>query len=94
MADSFINDWHLTKRPGRRAGKHDGSISNRNGAAVWTANRVPKVAYRQATVDRLNAFSDNVFSIVITILVLELNPPIHPTFAALLALWRRAPAMW
>jgi uncharacterized membrane protein len=45
------------------------------------------VTERKATVERLSAFSDNVFSIIITIMVLELNPPEHPTFAALLPLW-------
>jgi TMEM175 potassium channel family protein len=40
--------------------------------------------------ERLIAFSDNVFSIIITIMVLELTPPVHPTFAALLALWPTA----
>jgi uncharacterized membrane protein len=42
---------------------------------------------RKATVERLSAFSDGVFSVIITIMVLELNPPDHPTFAALLPLW-------
>jgi uncharacterized membrane protein len=42
---------------------------------------------RKATLERLNAFSDGVFSVIITIMVLELNPPAHPTFAALLPLW-------
>ena len=37
--------------------------------------------------ERLSAFSDGVFSVIITITVLELNPPDHPTFAALLPLW-------
>jgi uncharacterized membrane protein len=45
------------------------------------------MAQRKATPERLSAFSDGVFSVIITIMVLELNPPDHPTFAALLPLW-------
>jgi uncharacterized membrane protein len=41
---------------------------------------------RKATPERLNAFSDGVFTVLITILVLELRPPEEPTFAALAAL--------
>ena len=37
--------------------------------------------------DRLNAFSDGVFAVLITILVLELRPPERPTLSALLSLW-------
>jgi TMEM175 potassium channel family protein len=40
------------------------------------------VAKRRATTERLGAFSDGVFTVGITIMVLELKPPEHPTFAA------------
>jgi uncharacterized membrane protein len=41
----------------------------------------------KATPERLGAFSDGVFAVIITIMVLELKPPTQPTFAALLSLW-------
>ena len=45
---------------------------------------------RKATIERLAAFSDGVFAVIITIMVLDLRPPEHPTFSALLPLWPTA----
>lgn len=42
---------------------------------------------RKATPERVSAFSDGVFAVLITVLVLELRPPEEPTFEALLLLW-------
>lgn len=42
------------------------------------------------TADRLAAFSDAVFAVIVTIMVLELEAPEEPTFAALQALWPTA----
>jgi len=43
--------------------------------------------FRKATPERLSAFSDGVFAVLITVLVLDLRPPEQPTFKALLSLW-------
>jgi uncharacterized membrane protein len=42
---------------------------------------------RKATSERLSAFSDGVFAVLITVLALDLRPPVAPTFLALLPLW-------
>jgi uncharacterized membrane protein len=45
------------------------------------------VSYARATPERLSIFSDGVFAVLITVLVLELRPPEVPTFKGLLLLW-------
>jgi uncharacterized membrane protein len=41
----------------------------------------------RASPERLTAFCDGVFAVLITVLVLDLRPPEVPTFRALLSLW-------
>jgi hypothetical protein len=51
------------------------------------AFEVRSARHRRPTPERLGAFSDGVFAVMITIMVLELKPPLQPSFAALLPLW-------
>lgn len=48
------------------------------------------MAQQKATIERLAAFSDGVFAVIITIMVLDLKPPERPTFPALWPLWPTA----
>jgi uncharacterized membrane protein len=53
-----------------------------------TATRgVTAVPHERRTPERLSKFSDGVFAVLITVLVLELRPPEIPSFKALLSLW-------
>lgn len=45
---------------------------------------------RSITPERLASFSDGVFAVIITIMVLQLRLPTQPTFCALLELWPTA----
>ena len=45
---------------------------------------------KKITADRLAAFSDAVFLVIVTIMVLELKAPDQPAFSALRALWPTA----
>jgi len=47
------------------------------------------VRVNKATPARLSAFSDGVFAVLITVLVLDLRPPDLPSFQALVDLWPR-----
>jgi uncharacterized membrane protein len=42
------------------------------------------------TPDRLIAFSDGVFAVIVTVMVLELKAPNQPEFSALRSLWPTA----
>ena len=50
------------------------------------AQEITSVPHRP-TPERLSAFSDGVFAVLITVLVLDLRPPEQPTFRALMLLW-------
>jgi TMEM175 potassium channel family protein len=45
------------------------------------------MAERRVTSERMSAFSDAIFAVIITIMVLDLRPPESATVSALLSLW-------
>jgi len=45
------------------------------------------MSHGNLTSERLTTFSDAVFAVIITIMVLDLKPPAEPTLQALLPLW-------
>ena len=53
-------------------------------------NREGSAFDANATPDRLSAFSDGVFAVIITILVLDLKPPKAPNLEALVSMWPAA----
>jgi uncharacterized membrane protein len=58
--------------------------------AIVTGASQRSVPRRTPQTERIGAFSDGVFAVIITIMVLQLKPPEHPTFAALALLWPTA----
>jgi uncharacterized membrane protein len=56
---------------------------------VHDRKREGRGVFRKATPERVSAFSDAVFAVLITVLVLDLRPPEHASFDALIALWPR-----
>ena len=48
------------------------------------------MAERRTPTERLVAFTDAVFAVIITIMVLDLRPPAQATLSALLPLWPTA----
>jgi uncharacterized membrane protein len=48
------------------------------------------VREQRITADRLSGYSDAVFAVIVTIMVLELSAPETPTFSALVPLWPTA----
>jgi uncharacterized membrane protein len=57
------------------------------GRAGPAAREITVAKMRLSSGSRLSAYTDAVFAVIITIMVLELRPPESPTFSALASLW-------
>jgi len=82
----------LTVTPafGQKFGQRRAIYGAGNGASDSTKNGQQEertLSEARATPERLNAFCDGVFAVLITVLVLDLRPPELPTFDALLTRW-------
>jgi uncharacterized membrane protein len=53
-------------------------------------SKEPAMREEKITADRLTAFSDAVFAVIVTVMVLELKAPDQPAFSALWPLWPTA----
>src|SRR6266850_393236 len=66
--------------PARGFGPLQESFSGRSACKADMKNQ-------HAKIDRFNSFSDGIFAVLITILVLDLRPPASPTFNGLSSRW-------
>lgn len=89
QADRPVYDKNLRTRSVGQRGTHS-STRNKSCADVRFGGNSEQgtiATQTRATPGRMTAFSDAVFAVLITVLVLELRPPEFPTFDALLLLW-------
>ena len=96
MVDRHIHS-HRRRGNQRSLKANCNNYEKRNGHTELHAPMSPIVSAREHSVtrwtpntERVGAFSDGVFAVIITIMVLELKPPEHPSFAALALLWPTA----